>query len=209
MDIWLVYTKGLATMAGLIFAIGAQNAFVLRQGLKRRGVFLTASICFLCDTTLVILGAAGLGALFSNNPLLSLLMAFGGAAFLTYYGFRALHAAKKAKGLDLRISDKVSHTSIALTALAVSLLNPPAYIDTLVLVGGLAGRYEGVKRIACASGAITVSFVWFYSIAYGARWLAPALTKPRVWRIIDLVIGVMMLALAVGLVADGIRFLQN
>jgi L-lysine exporter family protein LysE/ArgO len=210
MDLWLVpYGKGLATMAALIIAIGAQNAFVLRQGLKRQAVFITATICFACDALLVGSGAAGLGALFATSQVLRLGMTFGGAAFLTWYGLRSLHAAKTAKGLDLKSADKISRASAVLTAFAVSLLNPHVYVDTLMLVGGLAGRYEGAERIAFALGAISVSFVWFYGLAYGARWLAPVLTKPHIWRIMDLIIGLMMLVLAAGLAWDGIQPLRS
>lgn len=206
---FVAYGKGLATMSGLILAIGAQNAFVLRQGLKRQAVFIVASICFLCDAALVGLGAIGLGALFAESRMLNLGVAFGGAGFLAFYGLRSLHAAKTAKGIDLSAADRVSRTSVVLTAFAVSLLNPHVYIDTVMLVGGLAARYEGAARVACALGAITVSAVWFYALAYGARWLAPVLTRPKIWRIIDLIIGVMMLSLAMGLARDGAMMLSN
>jgi L-lysine exporter family protein LysE/ArgO len=203
------FIKGFATMAALIVAIGVQNAFVLRQGLHRRSAFLAATICLLCDVALVTLGTAGLGAVISTSRPLSLLLALGGASFLLFYGLRSLHKAHKAQGLNLQISDYASRTSITLTAFAVSLLNPHAILDTVVLVGGLAARYEGGARIACAFGAITASGVWFYSLAYGARGLAPILSKPKIWRIIDLVIGLMMLGLSVGLAWDGLQIWQK
>jgi L-lysine exporter family protein LysE/ArgO len=207
---WLApYSKGFVTMAALIVAIGVQNAFVLRQGVKRRSVFIAATICLLCDVALISLGTAGLGALLTASPLLSLLIAWAGAAFLLFYGLRSLHAAKQAKGLDLKSAEHVSRANIILTALAVSLLNPHALIDTIVLVGGLAARYQGIARIACAVGAVTASGVWFYGLAYGARWLAPILTKPKIWRVIDLVIGVMMLSLASGLAKDGLQLFNQ
>jgi L-lysine exporter family protein LysE/ArgO len=203
------FLKGLATMAALIIAIGVQNAFVLRQGLKRQAAFTAATVCFLCDATLVTLGTAGLGAVISTSRSLSLLMAWGGAVFLAFYGLRSLYAARRAQGLDLKAVDRASRAGVIFTALAVSLLNPHAIIDTVVLVGGLAGRYEGVARIAYASGAVTASGVWFYGLAYGARGLAPILTKPKVWRIIDSIIGLMMLSLAIGLAWDGFQITQN
>ncbi|MDP9127702.1 MAG: LysE/ArgO family amino acid transporter [Pseudomonadota bacterium] len=204
MSVLAAYGKGLAVMAALIIAIGVQNAFVLRQGLKRQSAFIAAGICFLCDGLLVGLGAVGLGALFAESRLLSASVSIGGAAFLLFYGLRSLHAAKTTKGLDLTAADKVSRTSVIMTALAVSLLNPHVYIDTVMLVGGLAAHYEGIERVACALGAMTISALWFYGLAHGARWLAPVLTKPKIWRSIDLVIGFMMLGLAAGLVRDGI-----
>jgi L-lysine exporter family protein LysE/ArgO len=209
MEWFAPYMKGLMTMAALIIAIGIQNAFVLRQGLQRRAAFLAASICFACDVLLVTFGTLGLGALFASSKMLSLVITFGGAAFLAFYGLRALHAAKTAKGIDLQKAASASAASIAFTALGVSLLNPHAIIDTVVLVGGMAARYQGVDQIACIAGAITASGVWFYSLAYGARSLAPILTRPKIWRVIDLIIGVMMLALAISLALDGLRLLRN
>lgn len=208
MDSWLIsYGKGFVLMAGLILGIGAQNTFVLRQGAKRESVFIVASICLLCDASLVLIGAEGLGAVIAASRLFSLLMAGAGVAFLVWYGIRSLHAAKTAKGLNS--GSKTSRKGLVLTAFAVSLLNPWVYIDTVGLVGGLAGRYEGNERIACALGAITVSAIWFYAIGYGAGWLAPVLKKPKVWRIIDLIIGFTMLMLAVGLARDGIALFQK
>jgi L-lysine exporter family protein LysE/ArgO len=203
------YTQGLAVMASLIIAIGVQNAFVLRQGLQGRAVFITASICFACDVLLIGLGAAGLSALFAASRSLSLLIAFGGAGFLGFYGVRSLRAAQAAKGLKLDEANRLSRTNVALTALAVSLLNPHAILDTVVLAGGLAARHQGIERIICAVGAMSASGVWFYGLAYGARWLAPVLSKPKVWRVIDLAIGLMMLALAAGLAWDGVQVLSN
>jgi L-lysine exporter family protein LysE/ArgO len=194
-------------MAGLIVGIGAQNAFVLRQGVKREGVFIVVGICFLCDAALVMIGAEGLGAAIAASRWFSLSMAGAGVAFLTWYGIRSLRAAKNAKGLDL--GSKASRKGIALTALAVSLLNPWVYIDTVGLVGGLAGRYEGTDRLICGLGAVTVSAIWFFAVGYGAGWVAPVLTKPKIWRIIDLVIGLMMLALAAGLARDGWLLLEG
>jgi L-lysine exporter family protein LysE/ArgO len=209
LDLWVIAIKGFVTMASLVVAIGIQNAFVLKQGIKRRAVFMSATICFLCDVLLVTLGTAGLGALLASNRLLQLTVALLGAAFLGFYGLRSLHAAKTAKGLDLKEGKQSSRTSVALTALSVSLLNPHALIDTIVLVGGLAARYQGAMQIACAFGAITASGLWFYSLAYGARWLAPILARPKIWRIIDLVVGLMMLSLAFGFADDGWKLLKN
>lgn len=206
--VWLpAFTKGFVTMVTLIVAIGVQNAFVLRQGINRQATFVAATICFMCDVVLVSAGAAGLGALFAASRMLSLVIAFGGATFLAFYGLRALHAAKTAQGLDTKSGDAVPLRNTVMTALAVSLLNPHALLDTLVLAGGFAARYEGGLRLACALGSVTASGVWFYSLAYGARRLAPVLARPQVWRIIDLAIGLMMLSLAVSLAKDGINLL--
>jgi len=201
---WLVpFGKGLATMAALIVAIGVQNAFVLRQDVKREAVFMTASICLFFDALFVFLGTAGLGALIAASSRLNMLIAFGGAAFLLVYGIRSLWTAKKAQGLNLAGANKISRANIAATAVAVSALNPHVILDTIVIVGGTATRYEGASRIACAFGAVAMSAAWFYGLGYGAKELTPILTKPKIWRLIDLIIGLIMLSLAFGLARDG------
>jgi len=203
----IAYARGLATMAALIVAIGAQNAFLLRQGLKHQSVFIVATICFFGDVFFVVLGTAGVGALVAGSAVLSAIMAFGGAAFLAVYGVRSLLAAKRAKGLDPDSGAKASRATAVLTAFAVTFLNPHVLIDTVVIVGGMATRYEGASRILYAAGVLTVSAIWFYGLGYGARVLAPVLTKPKVWQIIDLVIGILMLSLAVGLARDGVALI--
>jgi len=208
-ELFTAYFQGFTMMASLIVAIGLQNAFVLRQGVKHQDVFLTVTICFLCDALLISIGAAGLGALFSSSHILALVISFGGCAFLVAYAIRALHAAKKTKGLDLKSAEKVSRANIILASFAVSLLNPHAILDTIVLVGGLAARYEDTARYMCALGAITASCIWFYSIGYGAKKLAPFLSKPKIWRIVDLIIGLMMLVLAFSFAKNGIQLLYS
>jgi L-lysine exporter family protein LysE/ArgO len=199
----VAFGKGLAMMASLIVAIGVQNALVLRQGLKRESAFLVATICLCCDVLLITLGTAGLGALIEHSQTLSLLVSWGGALFLLVYALRSFRAAYRATGLDLALANYKSRTGVIVTALAVSLLNPHAVLDTVVLVGGLAARYEGAARVFCALGGMTASAVWFYGLAYGARKLAPWLSRSKVWRMIDLSIGLMMLALSISLAMDG------
>jgi L-lysine exporter family protein LysE/ArgO len=201
------FLQGLALMGSLIVAIGIQNAFLLRQGIKQQAVFLSATICFFCDAFLITLGAAGLGELFASSRLLSCTAALGGAVFLFYYALRSFHSAKTTKGLNLRSAEKISRSNIALTALAVSLLNPHAILDTIVLMGGLASRYDSPARYACALGGMTASLTWFYSLAYGAKRLSPFLSRPKIWRIIDFVIGVMMLMLSLSLLKQGMEII--
>jgi L-lysine exporter family protein LysE/ArgO len=196
------YFSGLLTMAGLIVAIGVQNAFVLRQGLKRQAAFLTAGVCFLCDASLIAIGATGLGTLIAGHDSLRLMATIGGVLFLAIYGVRSCLAARHTKGLDLTDTTPLPKIKIITTALAVSLLNPHAILDTVVLIGGLAARYPGMGKTAFAVGAMSASLLWFYGLALGARWLAPALTKPKVWQVIDLIIGAMMLAFAASLARD-------
>jgi L-lysine exporter family protein LysE/ArgO len=206
-ELFAPYLKGLATMASLVVAIGVQNVFVLRQGLERRATFTAATICFLCDVFLVAIGTLGLATLFSASRFLTLLITLGGALFLLIYGARALRAAWKAKGLILNKSKVFSYKKTILTALAVSLLNPHALLDTIVIVGGFSAHYEGAARLACALGAMSASGIWFYSLAYGARYLAPLLSKPKIWRVIDLIIGLMMISLSANLGYDALHVL--
>jgi L-lysine exporter family protein LysE/ArgO len=208
-DYGIPFLKGLLTMAALIIAIGVQNVFVLRQGVKRQSVFAASTICFLCDVALVTCGTLGLASLFSASSAISLLISWGGTLFLAFYGARALLAAHNATGLDLGSSKQLSSRNVILTAFAVSLLNPHALLDTIVIVGGQAAHYENLARICFALGAITASGIWFYGLGYGAGYLAPILSRPKVWRIIDLVIGLMMIALAVSLACDGIKLLEK
>ena len=197
--------KGFGLGAGLIIAIGAQNAYVLRQGIRREHVLLIATICFLCDATLISIGAAGFGYLVSGVPSLERSAAWGGAAFLAAYGLRAFHSALKPGILDAgtdgtETPQAGSAWTAAGVALALSLLNPHVYLDTVVLLGSIAGQFQGVQRVWFAVGAVIASAVWFYGLRLGAHWLAPLFRKPAAWRVLDLLIGCVMWAIAASLV---------
>jgi L-lysine exporter family protein LysE/ArgO len=194
--------EGLALGAGLIIAIGAQNAYVLRQGLRRQQVFAVAGICFLIDCTLIALGAGGFAGLLRAVPSLPGIAAWGGALFLTAYSLRAFHAALKPGSLaDAEQTETSSSLRAAvMTALALSLLNPHVYLDTVILLGGIAARYGGADRIAFALGAMTASGLWFYGLGYGARSLAPLFQSPRAWRLLDAFVGCVMAVIAISLV---------
>jgi L-lysine exporter family protein LysE/ArgO len=198
--------KGFGLGAGLIIAIGAQNAYVLRQGIRREHVLLIATICFLCDATLISIGAAGFGYLVSSVPSLERSAAWGGAAFLAAYGLRAFYSAYKPGSLDAgndngdEAQQRGSAWAAAGVTLALSLLNPHVYLDTVVLLGSIAGQFQGVQRVWFAVGAVIASAVWFYGLGSGARWLAPLFRKPMAWRVLDLLIGCVMWAIAVSLV---------
>ena len=203
------YLAGLALSAGLIIAIGAQNAHVLRQGLKREHVFLVAAISVVCDITLITLGSLGFGALIGSFPLLTKIAAWAGAAFLIFYGFLAFRSASHSQSLviDQNLngggSAQTLKTVILLT-IAVSLLNPHVYLDTIVLIGGIAAQYPPSERIFFALGASTASLVWFFGLAYGARLLAPLFRKPASWRVLDIIIGLIMWGIAISLVVGEI-----
>lgn len=193
---------GLVASAGLIVAIGAQNAFVLRQGIQRRHVGTVVAICMVCDMTLIVCGVAGIGALVREAPSLLQVMRFGGAAFVGIYGVLAARRAWRGSTALAPTSHGVSsRRRVVVTCLAFTLLNPHVYLDTMVLLGTLSTRYPGSSRWAFAVGACCASVVWFTSLGYGARFLAPVFRKPFAWRVLDALMAVFMLTLAVLLVA--------
>ncbi|CAA9581284.1 MAG: Arginine exporter protein ArgO [uncultured Truepera sp.] len=193
------FIQGLGLGAGLIVAIGAQNAFVLRQGLRKQQVLVTALVCALCDAALITLGVAGFGAVVSSTPALTTLAAWGGAAFLFVYGLRAFFSALRSRGLEPQVGP-VSAQNAVLTTLAVSLLNPHVYLDTVVLLGGIGAQFVGPNRLMFGLGAVTASSVWFFSLAYGATRLGPLFRRPLAWRVLDVLIGVVMWSIAASLV---------
>jgi L-lysine exporter family protein LysE/ArgO len=200
-DFVLAAVQGFALGASLIIAIGAQNAFVLRQGLKRQQVLLVTTICFLSDAVLIAVGAGGFAGLVAAVPGLPALAAWGGAVFLIGYGARAFHAALRPARLLAGHGSAGSGTAaLAGATLAVSLLNPHVYLDTVVLLGSVAAQYPRPERIAFALGGIGASAVWFYGLGYGAARLAPVFARPAAWRLLDLAIGAIMWAIAGGLI---------
>jgi len=197
--------KGFGLGAGLIIAIGAQNAYVLRQGIRREHVLLIATICFLCDATLISVGAAGFGHLVSSVPSLERVAAWGGAAFLAAYGLRAFLSALRPGSLNAENGSGEpqragSAWAVVGITLALCLLNPHVYLDIVVPLGSIAGQFQGIGRVWFAVGAVTASAVWFYGLGLGARWLAPLFRKPMAWRVLDLLIGCVMWAIAGSLV---------
>ncbi len=182
--------------ASLIIAIGAQNAFVLRQGLKREHVFVLCFLCALADAVLIIAGVAGLGTLVKQFPLLLKVVTAGGALFLLIYGALAFKRAVSPGVLAAGNTGPLPLKAAIVTVLGFTLLNPHVYLDTVVLLGGLSAQYEGTDRFAYAAGACLASFVWFFSLGYGARILSPLFARPSSWRALDTVIGAIMWVLA-------------
>jgi L-lysine exporter family protein LysE/ArgO len=184
---------------GLIVAIGAQNAFVLRQGLQRRHVLVVTTICALSDAALIAAGVAGLGTLVSASPVLLAVATLGGAAFLAVYAVRAARRALSPGTLEAAApADGDLGRTIAAT-LAFTFLNPHVYLDTVVLVGSLSGGFAGSDRLAFALGAMSASVLWFYSLGFGARLLAPLFARPMAWRVLDGLIALVMAAIALSL----------
>ncbi|MCC0036437.1 MAG: amino acid transporter [Hoeflea sp.] len=190
---------GLLLGGSLIIAIGAQNAFILRQGLLRQHVFILCLICALSDALLIGLGVAGLGAIISGSALLIGVVTLGGAAFLAVYAFMALRRAISPSALHAARTAPGSLKAAVLMCLAFTLLNPHVYLDTVLLVGGLSGRYEGTARLAFALGAMSASFLWFFGLGYGARVLEPLFARPSAWRVLDGLIALVMAALSFSL----------
>jgi L-lysine exporter family protein LysE/ArgO len=192
--------QGFGLGAGLIVAIGAQNAFVLRQGLKRQHVFVVASLSTLSDAMLIFLGQAGLGALITASPIVAQVVTWCGIAFLLVYGFRSFKAAVTSEAFEAEASAAPFHLRETVTTiLAVSLLNPHAFLDTVVLLGSVGAHYPLASRLSFALGAVLASLLWFFSLAYGAAWLAPLFYQPRTWRVLDIGVGSVMWGIAFSL----------
>ncbi|WP_257386050.1 LysE/ArgO family amino acid transporter [Tahibacter caeni] len=199
-------SAGFAASAGLIIAIGAQNAFVLRQGLRRRHVGTVVAVCLFGDIALILGGVAGIGALVQRWPALLQALRLGGAAFLGAYGLLAARRAwRGSSALAPTGADETSRRRALLTCLAFTFLNPHVYLDTMVLLGSLSTRYAGAGRWAFAAGACAASLVWFTSLGYGARLLLPVFRSPRAWRVLDTVMAAFMLALCLLLLLRPIR----
>ncbi|RMM60815.1 Arginine exporter protein ArgO [Pseudomonas syringae pv. atrofaciens] len=199
MLMWQSYLNGLLIAAGLIMAIGTQNAFVLAQGLRREHHVAVAMLCIVCDAILVAAGVFGLANVLAQNPALLAVARWGGVIFLSWYGLQALRRACSRQSLEHSAAvGRKSLRTVLLSALAVTLLNPHVYLDTVLLIGSL-GAQQGVPG-AYVAGAASASLLWFSSLALGAAWLAPWLARPATWRMLDLMIAVMMFSVAFQLI---------
>ena len=190
---------GLVTGLTLIVAIGAQNAYVLRQGLAREHIGGVVLVCTLSDVVLILSGVSGIGAIVQRAPWALEVLRWLGVAFLTWYGINAIVRARRPSGLVAGGGSAASRRSVLLRAFALTWLNPHVYLDTVVLLGSIANQGGQPGRWWFAAGACAASGAWFAALGYGAalahRWLA----RPRVWRILDVAIGLTMLAIAVTL----------
>lgn len=195
--------QGFGLGASLIIAIGAQNAFVLRQGIRRQRQFAIALTCSLSDAALITLGVAGLGTLIASIPVLQAVATWGGAAFLFFYGLRSFRAAIRPGTLEASESANEETLTLGRTiavTLAFSWLNPHAILDTVVLIGSIGAGYPVGTRPFFAIGTVLASFVWFFGLSYGAGFLAPLFGRPVTWRVLDVAIGLVMWAIAGSLV---------
>ena len=199
---WQSYLNGLLVAFGLIMAIGTQNAFVLAQSLRREHHLPVAAFCVVCDALLVAAGVFGLATILAQNPLLLSVARWGGAVFLLWYGTQALRRAFSKSSLEQTAGQTArSLKAVMLSALAVTLLNPHVYLDTVLLIGSL-GAQQSVPG-AYVVGAASASLLWFFTLALGAAWLAPWLARPGTWRLLDLLVAVMMYTVAVQLIVSG------
>lgn len=192
---------GLGLGLSLIVAIGAQNAYVLRQGLRREHIAVVILICAISDAALIALGVAGAGWVFDRVPWLVDVVRWAGAAFLAAYGVLAARRALRPQGLAAASGDATAGGLLAVvgTTLALTWLNPHVYLDTVVLLGSVASTH-GQWRWAFGVGAMLSSALWFTALGLGARLLAPVFARPTAWRVLDGVIAVVMVAIAVSLV---------
>ncbi|WP_017817658.1 LysE/ArgO family amino acid transporter [Vibrio harveyi] len=200
MSFW-VLLQGFSLGATMIIPIGAQNAYVLNQGIKRQHHLTTATICSILDMIFISLGIFGGGAILSQNEILLTSVTLGGIAFLSVYGLLSLKSAFKPSDASESKSEVVARgrRTVILGALAVTVLNPHLYLDTVVILGSIGGQFEGNDRIAFAMGTIMASFAWFYTLSLGAAKLGPTLSKPKVKKGIDIAVAVMMFTIAFAL----------
>jgi len=193
------FVRGFATSAALIIAIGAQNAFVLRQGLKREHVLPVVLVCALSDMLLITLGVAGLGALVQGSPVLLAVARWGGAAFLIGYALLAARRALSYHALAVQGDTPTSLRAALLACLAFTYLNPHCWLDTVVLLGSISAQQPAGTRTLFGAGAVSASAVWFFALGYGARLLAPLFARPLAWRFLDGTIALVMATIALSL----------
>ncbi len=195
-----IFLTGLGSAAALIVAIGAQNAFVLRQGLRREHVLAVVAICVASDAVLIAAGVAGIGTLVKTAPLALQIVRWAGFAFLVGYAVFAAIRAVRPSTLTAATSGGGSLAAAIGTCLAITWLNPHVYLDTVLLLGSLSATHGDPGRWVFGAGAATASLLWFLLLGFGARLAAPVFARPVAWRVLDAGIAVLMLVLAIMLV---------
>ncbi len=197
------FIQGFGAGGGLIVAIGAQNAFVLSQGVRGNHHVIIAFICILCDAIFISAGVVGIGGSVSANPALAQWVAWGGAGFLFVYGCGSLRSAVKGGSLETNDRTVLSLSAAILTTLAVTLLNPHFYLDTVILLGGISSRFHGENRLLFWAGAVSASTLWFICLSLGGQLLAPIFRKQISWRILDTLVWATMWIIAASLIMHG------
>ncbi|WOZ78215.1 arginine exporter ArgO [Kosakonia sacchari] len=204
------YFQGLMLGAALILPLGPQNAFVMNQGIRRQYHIMTAALCTLSDVLLICAGIFGGSALLMQSPWLLALVTWGGVAFLLWYGFGAL---KTAFGSTIELANaeamRQGRWRIIATMLAVTWLNPHVYLDTFVVLGSLGGQLDAEPKRWFALGTVSASFLWFFSLALLAAWLAPRLRTVQAQRVINTLVGLVMWFIAFQLAREGVHHMQG
>lgn len=202
----LAFSNGLLIAAGLIMVIGAQNAYVLQQGLLKNHVFTLCTICFAADAMLIIAGVAGLGNHIVRYPLILKMAAFLGAGILLFYAGKSLRAAFRAEALTAPAgAGQTARGPAVATLLALTFLNPHVYLDTVLLIGSISAQYRDQALTAFTVGAVSASGLWFYSLGYCAKTLSPVLARPSAWRKLNIAIALIMLLVAFSLLRYGLN----
>jgi len=207
LDNFFILLEGFVISIGLIVAIGPQNAYVLRQGIRQRHAVPVASVCFVIDATLITLGVMGVGRFIAGNDTLAMWLGWGGVAFLTWFAARSIRSAINPEVLDGGRMEEAAGTAAGgtvrtamLHAAAFSLLNPWVYMDTMVLIGGVSVQYDtDTARGAFLVGAVAASAVWFYGLAFGGKKAAPLFQKAITWQVLDSFIAAVMILVAINL----------
>lgn len=200
--IYVPLSAGFLISLTLIIAIGAQNAFILRMGLLRSHIWVLCLICAISDALLIGLGVSGMGAFVDSHPDLLFWVTLGGAIFLLFYAGLAMRRVFNPNAMPDIDNFIMPLMRAVATCLAFTFLNPHVYLDTMVLVGSLASHYPPEQRFWFGLGASLGSFVWFFSLGFGARLLAPWFRNPRSWQVLDLLIAMVMATIAISLLAQ-------
>lgn len=200
--IWAAASEGFLLGLSLILAIGSQNAFVLRQGIRREHVLLIVSVCALSDALLIGAGVLGLGAMIRNWPALVFWATLGGVVFLSVYGLLAFRRALNPGRLVAAGGETLNWRMALMATLAFTFLNPHVYLDTVILLGGISARYPVDSRMFFWAGGAVASFTFFFALGFGARLLAPLFARPSAWRVLDGVIALVMWGIAARLALD-------
>ena len=202
----LIFLKGFGMGSGLIIAIGAQNAFVLSHGVRKNHYIIIPLICAICDALLIALGVTGMGTLIASSKTLSLIAGIGGAGFLFIYGIGSFRSAIKGGSLSANQKAESSLKAAVLTTLAVTLLNPHVYLDTVILLGSISSQFKQGGHIFFGAGAVAASFTWFFALSFGGKMLAPLFTKESSWRVLDTLVGITMWAIALSVLKNLFAF---
>ncbi|HHR5901989.1 TPA: arginine exporter ArgO [Providencia alcalifaciens] len=204
---FMIYFQGALLGAAMILPLGPQNAFVLQQGSRKQFHLMSALLCALSDTILIIAGVFGGSALLSQSELLMALITWAGVAFLVWYGYGAFRTAMTPDDAVLQLERKMmTRWKVVVTLFAVTWLNPHVYLDTFVVLGSVGGQLESQLRPWFTAGALTASFVWFFLLAMLAAWFSPILNKPRSQRFINLFVGCVMWFIAFQLAMHGLGY---